>query len=391
MSAARDPGTETPGLSTRGVSAGYRPERPGDPVAPPLIPSATFRSGDADAELLYTRYGNNPAQRDVARKLAALEDTEDALVLGSGMAAIAMTALALVEAGGHILASRHLYGATRSLFLDELPRRGIGCTLVDPDEPGAWERGPDPSLVYVEMPTNPTLRIPDPVPALERARAAGVPAVIDATFASPIHLRAHALGFDVIIHSATKYLGGHSDLIGGVVAGPSALVGRVNAMMRLYGPSADPHMVWLLDRGLRTLDVRMRRHDANARAVAAFLDGHPAVETAIHPSLPHHPDHARARQLLPEGTGGMVSFVLRGGASAAERFMAALRWIHEAPSLGGVESLASEPRRTSHASMTPRQRAEAGIPDGFIRLSIGIEDEADLIEDLDAALAASRR
>jgi cystathionine beta-lyase/cystathionine gamma-synthase len=245
--------------------------------------------------------------------------------------------------------------------------------------------------VYVEMPTNPTLRIPDPVPALERARAAGVPAVIDATFASPIHLRAHALGFDVIIHSATKYLGGHSDLIGGVVAGPSALVGRVNAMMRLYGPSADPHMVWLLDRGLRTLDVRMRRHDANARAVAAFLDGHPAVETAIHPSLPHHPDHARARQLLPEGTGGMVSFVLRGGASAAERFMAALRWIHEAPSLGGVESLASEPRRTSHASMTPRQRAEAGIPDGFIRLSIGIEDEADLIEDLDAALAASRR
>lgn len=386
------PLTSHQGAATRAISGGWLADAPGEPIAPPLVLSATFVGGGPNDELLYTRYGNNPTQRAVAQKLAALQNTEAALVLGSGMAAIAMTALALVPEGGRIVAARHLYGATFDLFTRELPRRGIKCTLVDPDVPETWESaiGPDVQMVYLELPTNPTLRLTDPRPVARLARAHGIPVVVDATFASPIHLDADALGIDVVIHSATKYLGGHSDLIGGVVAGPADLVDRITSMMRLYGPSADPHMAWLLDRGIRTLPLRMERHDANARRIAQFLSTHPGVAQAIHPSLPTHPDHALAAEIMPSGSGGMVSFVLSGGGAAADRFMMALRLVQRAPSLGGVESLVSEPRYTSHKPMTPEQRAEIGIPDGFIRLSVGLEDVDDLIADLEQALAAAR-
>jgi len=381
------------GLSTLGIHGGAEPGRPGDAVVPPIVQSATFLGGRQDDALLYTRYGNNPLQRQVARKIAALEGTEDALVLGSGMAAIAMTILALVREGDHLVASRHLYGATLDLFSVELPRRGVEVTFVDPVDADAWGAAvrPRTRLLYLEAPTNPTLRMFDPRDAAAAAAAASgesgpIRVVMDATFATPINLRAVDLGVDLILHSATKYLGGHSDLIAGVVAGPTSLVAEVTTMMKRYGPAADPHMVWLLDRGLRTLDVRMRRHNANALRIAQFLALRPEVAEVHYPGLESHPDHALATRLMPEGAGGMVSFVLGGGAEAADRFMDGLRTVQVAPSLGGVESLVSQPRFTSHRSMTAEERAAAGIPDGFVRLSIGIEDARDIERDLASAL-----
>ena len=378
----------TSGFSTLGIHAGAEPGRAGDPVVPPIVQSATFFGGRRDDALLYTRYGNNPLQLQVGRKLAALEGTEAAVVLGSGMGAIAATTLSLVERGDHIVAARDLYGATRVLFETELPRRGVSTTFVDPEAPGAWRRAlrKRTRMVYLEAPTNPTLRVPDPREAAAAAAPRGIPVVMDATFATPINLRPARLGVDVVIHSATKYFGGHSDLIGGVVAGSAAHVTGVVEMMKLYGAAADPHMVWLLDRGLRTLEVRVRRHNENALTIARFLEERPEVRHVSYPGLEGHPDFDRAHELMPAGAGGMVSFVVRGGGGAADRVMDALRIIRVAPSLGGVESLVSQPRYTSHSGLSAGVRRELGIPDGFLRLSVGLEDADDLVDDLGRAL-----
>lgn len=395
------------GLSTLAIHGGAEPGRPGDSVVPPLVQSATFLGGGRDDALLYSRYGNNPLQRQVGRKIAALEGTEDALILGSGMAAIAMTILALVREGDHIVSSRHLYGATLELFSVELPRRGVEVTLIDPVDAGAWTAAvrPETRIFYLEAPTNPTLRMFDPADAVAAAARSGASAapsgsgvaggespppirvVMDATFATPVNLRPADHGVDLVLHSATKYLGGHSDLIAGAVAGPADLVTEVTTMMKRYGPAADPHMVWLLDRGIRTLDVRMRRHNDNALQIARFLAGRTEVARVHYPGLESHPDHALAARLMPEGFGGMVSFELVGGGEAADRFVAGLGTIQVAPSLGGVESLVSQPRFTSHRAMSSEERAAAGIADGFVRLSIGIEDVRDLERDIAQALA----
>lgn len=393
MSAPR----RTPGISTRAIHGGGHRPGVGEPVVPPIVQSATFVGGRGDDELLYTRYGNNPLQRLVGAKIAELEGTAAGLVLGSGMGAIAMTLLALLDRGDHVLASAHLYGATRKLFEEELPRRGIATTFVDPEKGRGWKASARKStrLIYFEAPTNPTLRIVDPRPLAELASTRGIPLVMDATFATPVNLRPAEHGVDVVMHSATKYLGGHSDIIAGAVAGSTELVDRITEMMRLYGPSPDPHMTWLLDRGLRTLDVRMERHNRNAMEIARFLESHDRVSRVMYPGLPSHPDHGVAGELFGTGQGsggfgGMVSFVVKGGGKAADAVMDRLRVVHAATSLGGVESLMSQPRHTSHASLTGKARRELGIPDGFLRLSVGIEDAGDLIHDLNQALAGPR-
>lgn len=378
------------GLSSLGIHGGGDTLGPGDPVVPPLVQSATFIGGRPGEELLYTRYGNNPLQRLVGRKVAELEGAEEGLVLGSGMAAVCMTLLALTRSGDHVVASSHLYGATLHFLKDELPRRGVAVTLVDPSSGRAWRQAvrDETRVLYTEVPTNPTLRVFDPRPVTELAHSTGIPLVMDATFATPVNLRPLTLGVDVVVHSATKYLGGHSDIIAGVVAGSRSVVGEVIEMMKLYGPAPDPHMVWLLDRGLRTLDVRVRRQNENALALGRWLEEQPAVARVLYPGLESHPDHAVAREVFGSGAGfgGMLSFVLEGGGAAADRFMDRLQLVKVAPSLGGVESLVSQPRYTSHRSLSPRERDAIGIPDGFVRLSVGLEDVDDLTEDLEVAL-----
>jgi cystathionine beta-lyase/cystathionine gamma-synthase len=377
------------GRSTKGIHGdGHRPA-PGEPVVPPIVQSATFAGGlDPAADLLYTRYGNNPTQAAVGRKIAELEEMEAGAVFGSGMGAMAMTLLALTQKGDHIVASEHLYGATRRFLEEELPRRGVTATFAGLGRTTAWRKAIRKStrLLYFELPTNPTLRVPDPRPLAGLAREHGLPLVMDATFATPVLMRPAEHGVDVVIHSATKYLGGHSDLIAGAVAGQADVVEEIVSMMRLYGPSLDPHAAWLLDRGIRTLAVRMERHCENAAAVAGFLESHDRVASVSYPGLASHPEHELASDLFDVGYGGMVGFVVEGGGDAADRLMRALRLIHVAPSLGGVESLASQPRYTSHAGVSPAGRAEMGIPDGFIRLSVGLEDSEDLLADLGRAL-----
>jgi cystathionine beta-lyase/cystathionine gamma-synthase len=303
------------------------------------------------------------------------------------MGAMAMTILALCGDGGHVVASSRLYGATQSLLREELPRRGIDTTFVDPDV-GGWADAmrDDTRIILIEIPTNPTLRILDPRPVVALAHERGARVVCDATFGSPVNFRAADHGIDVAVQSATKYLGGHSDVIAGVAAGSREDVDEITRLARLYGPALDPHAAWLLDRGMRTLHVRMKRHNENALAVARWLEDRPEVEWVIYPGLESHPDHALATELMG-GFGGMVSLVLAGGGHAADAFVGRLRLALGAPSLGGVETLVSQPRYTSHVGLTSEERAAQGIPDGFVRLSIGIEDADDLIADFEQALA----
>jgi cystathionine beta-lyase/cystathionine gamma-synthase len=362
----------------------------GSPVVQPIVQSATFHWADpSDGDLLYTRWTNNPNQVEVARKVAALESMEAAIALGSGMGAIASTLLALTKAGDHVAASSLLYGGTHTLIATELPRRGVETTFVDPCE-GDWEAAirPETRVVYLELPTNPTMRVPDPRPVVELAHSKGITVVADVTFASPVNLRAGSIGVDVVVHSATKYLGGHADIIAGVAAGPRTIIDEVNRVSRFYGAVLDPHTAWLLDRGLRTLDLRVRRHNENAGRVAEWLSLQEGVARVDYPGLPSHPDHSVAKELL-DGFGGMVGVVLKGGGSAADRFVSALEIAIAAPSLGGVETLVSQPRYTSHVGLSVEEREAGGVPDGFVRLSIGIEDPDDLIADFEQALAAA--
>ena len=375
------------GPATVGVHGVGHARTPGTPVVPPIVQSATFHwATPADGELLYSRYGNNPNQRQVSEKIAAIEGTEAAIALASGMGATAMTILALVESGDHIVASSRLYGATQALLIDEMPRRGIETTFVNPDD-GDWVGAIEDNtrIIFIEIPTNPTLRILDPRPIVRIAHERGIKVVCDATFASPVNFRAASVGIDAVIQSATKYLGGHSDVIAGAVSGSTELITEVTRMSRLYGPALDPHPAWLLDRGIRTLDVRMKQHNENAQVLAEWFEGRADVAWVAYPGLASHPDHALAQDLM-SGFGGMVSVVLEGGGEAADRFMSRLELAIAAPSLGGVETLVSQPRWTSHGGLNEAEREAQGIPDGFVRLSIGIENAEDLIADFDQAL-----
>jgi cystathionine beta-lyase/cystathionine gamma-synthase len=260
-------------------------------------------------------------------------------------------------------------------------------TFVDPGQPRLWRRSVRKTTraIFVETPTNPVMRVLDLTPLAQVAREFGLALLVDATFASPINFRPLDHGADVVITSATKYLNGHSDLVAGAVAGSASVIEEVNRLLRVWGQAIDPHTAWLVDRGLRTLAVRMERHNANGLAVARWAEKHPSIVRVHYPGLPSHPDHAHARKVLA-GFGGMVGLELKGGVRSAERMLKRLKLVTHAPSLAGVESLISEPRLTSHRDLGPEGRAAAGIPDGFLRLSCGLEDGEDIIEDLRQAL-----
>lgn len=376
------------GRSTVAIHGIPEPRREGDPVVAPVMQSATFVNAvGSEREVRYSRYGNNPNQVSLGRKYALLEGAEDAVFVASGMGATALAHLAVLRPGDHLLASRWIYGGTLKLFDQEFGRFGITVTYVDPTTPRIWRKSirKNTRAIFIESPVNPTIRVLDLTPIAGIAKEFGLALLVDSTFASPINFRPLEHGADLVITSATKYLNGHSDVIAGAVAGTRAVIDEVIRLMRVWGQAIDPHAAWLIDRGLKTLAIRMERHNTNGLAVADFLSGHEGVAKVTYPGLPSHPDHAIATRTL-EGFGGMVGLTLKGGATAAERFLRRLRLFIHAPSLAGVESLVSDPRFTSHKGQSPDQLAAAGIAEGFVRLSCGIEDPEDLIADLEQAL-----
>ena len=381
----------SPRLETRLVHAGEEPRVDGA-VTLPIFQSSTYEAGGAQSyhDLRYIRLNNTPNHRALHAKLAALEGTETALVFGSGMAALSTMLLALLKPGDHLLAQPGLYGGTHELITKDLATLGIEHDFLDPDDPGSWERlvRPTTRLVHCEAITNPLLRVID-LPALAAfAKRRGLIATIDATFATPVNFRPAEHGFDLVMHSATKYLNGHSDIVAGTIAGPAALVDAIRLKLNHLGGSLDPHACFLLQRGLKTLAVRVQAQNATALALAGHLDAHPAVARVHYPGLPSDPDHARARALFT-GFGGMLSFELAGDTSRLDRFLGALRLPIVAPSLGGPETLVTLPARTSHSGLDPAVRRALGIVDGLVRVSVGLEAAEDLVEDFDRALAAA--
>jgi len=373
--------------------------RPGEaaPVAPPIYQTSTFQmrtpeEGAAMATevapaMLYGRLGT-PNTKDVEAMLADLEGAEAALALGSGMAAVTIALMANLRAGDHVVAQHTHYTATLSQMTTTLPRYGIEVTQVDQTDTEAFARAVRPTtrVVYTESPTNPTLDLTDLRATAEIAHAAGALAITDSTFASSYNQRPLDLGCDVVIHSATKYLNGHSDVTAGVILSTRE---RVNAMwdyLRQYGPVLHPFDAWLLQRGLRTYTLRMERHNHNAMAVARFLEGHPAVARVHYPGLESHPQHALARRQMTGGFGGMVTFEVKGSFAAAYRAVARTQVCVLAVSLGAVETLITHPASMVHAFQSADERDVAGIAPGLIRLSVGIERAEDIIDDLDRAL-----
>jgi cystathionine beta-lyase/cystathionine gamma-synthase len=377
------------GFSTHAIHGATDPRPEWSPVATPLFQSSTFTNPvGSSQEVLYTRYGNNPNQLAIAQRLALLEGAEAALFVASGMGAAALAHLAVLRPGDHLLSSEWVYGGVHRLFSQEFGRLGIDVTFVNPLQTRSWKRAMKKTTraIFVETPTNPVMRVLDIEPVATLCKAEGLALLVDSTFASPLNFRPIEHGADIVIHSATKYLNGHTDVIAGAVVGTEQLVEEVRKLMWVWGQAIDPMAAWLIERGLKTLAVRIERHNRTGLAVAEWCSKQSAFAAVHYPGLPTHPDYDVAKRIL-SGFGGMLGVELKGGVRAAERFLRALRIAAHAPSLGGCETLVSEPRLTSHAGLTPEQRAEAGIPDGFLRFSLGLEDADDLIADFAQALA----
>ncbi|MGQ9669730.1 trans-sulfuration enzyme family protein [Desulfosoma sp.] len=377
------------GLSTRCVHAGTVEDTVAGGVNTPIFASSAFRVPGPTGRVVYPRYQNIPGQVAVAQKIAALENAQAGIVVASGMAAISSVFLAFCQTGDHVILHRDLYGGTLGLARKELPRRGIDITWVDAFHVEDFEAAfrPQTRLIYVETPSNPLMNILDLETLAQMARSRGVLTVVDNTFATPINQNPLDLGIDIVVHSGTKYLNGHSDLCCGAVVGAASLLEAVTPVISLYGPSLSPYDCFLLERGLKTLALRMARHNHNAMAVAAYLAQDPRVARVYYPGLSEHPHHhIAARQM--RGFGGMLSFEPKGNTKTAHRVMERFHFFQPAVSLGGVESLACFPVETSHASVPPLQREQMGIRDTLIRLSVGIEDTEDLLKDVDQALEA---
>jgi len=390
------PKTNSHRLQTRAMHAGDA-LNPLSSVSPPIVQTANFELGTAErgAALsnaiapteLYTRWGN-PTTRQAEAILADLEHGEAALVASSGMGAISSTVVSQLKSGDHVVAGLSLYAAATELFAELLPRFGVETTQVDQTDLEAVRAAIRPStrILYVETITNPTLRVADLDGLATIARAAKVTSIVDNTIATPVNARPLEHGFDIVLHSLTKYLNGHSDIIGGAVIASQKAIDHIWYHMKILGPSISPFDSWLFLRGLRTLGLRMERHNSNGMAVARLLRRHPKVERVHYPGIEDHPQHALAKRTLA-GFGGMVSFELRGGMEAGRRLVESLRLIKLAVSLGGAESLACHPASTTHTMIPREARLASGITDGLIRLSAGIEEEEDLIADLEQALA----
>ncbi len=381
---------ESQSMETLAVHGGERWPGPEGSVVFPIYQSTVYSvdPGTDYHDIPYIRLSSTPSQRYLHDKLAALEGAQAAVATASGMAAMTAALLTSLRAGDHLLASDCLYGGTHDFLTGHAEDLGWRCSFVDVHRPETWAaaRTPQTKVFLVETISNPLIRVGllDQVAAF--ARQEGLVTVIDNTFATPVNFRPLSAGFDLCVHSATKYLGGHSDLTAGAVMGSADLVGRVRRTLNHYGGALDPHAGFLLARGIKTLALRVRAHNDNAMALAQFLAGHPRVTEVHYPGLPAHPDHGHASKLL-SGFGGMLSLRLRGGEAAAQGLLDGLRLAYPAVSLGGVETLATRPAVTTHAGMRAQDRERLGITADLVRVSCGIEGQQDLIADFSQALA----
>ena len=365
-------------------------------ISSPIWQTAAFRAESSEhfTELatsvkpaeFYTRWGN-PTHRQVEAIIAALEGGAAALVAGSGMAAIFAAVLSHVQSGEHVIAQRNLYAQAATLFDHWLPRWGIERDIIEQTDPENFAAAlrPNTKLIYLETPTNPLLRLTDLRAVAEIARARGITTIVDNTFATPINQRPLELGIDVVVHSATKYFGGHHDVTAGAIIASPEFIERAWKFSIVAGATLSPFDAWLLMRGLRTLGLRVERHNQNALALARFLATHARVEQVHYPGLESHPQHELARQQM-SGFGGILSVELKGGYGAAERFIAALKLATYAASLGGFETLVVHPAAMWRGELSAEQRAAMEISDSLVRISVGLEDEKDLLADFAQAL-----
>jgi cystathionine beta-lyase/cystathionine gamma-synthase len=376
-------------LETKLIHAGEPEPLISGAVSMPIFQSSTFEYTGATSyhDLKYIRLNNTPNHIALHQKLAALENAEAALVTASGMAAITTTLLTILHSGDHLLAQECLYGGTHDFLTKDLEAFGISFDFIDGDDPDSWKHRlrPNTKAIYVETMTNPLLQVADLKAVVEFARTNGLLSLIDNTFASPVNFRPPEWGFDLSLHSCTKYLNGHSDIVAGAVIGRADLIEKITHKLNHLGGSLDPHACFLLHRGLKTLAVRIRYQNESALKIAKFLEGHPVVNRINYPGLESHPRHQRASELF-DGFSGMLSFELNDGVQAAEHFIQNTTLPISAPSLGGVETLITRPATTSHSGMSPEERQALGISDTLIRLSVGIEATEDIIEDFDKAL-----
>ena len=380
---------------TQAVRAAADLHKKNGPLATPIYQTSTFEVTDNEEQVrttgsdhYYTRYGN-PTNTVAEKTIAELEGVDAALTFASGMGSITTTIMALLKSGDHVVAQRDIYGGVTKFLSQWLPRMGIETTFVDTTDYEQHARAIRPStkLLYLESPTNPCLRVVDFKKVAALAKQHKLLSMIDATFCTPINQQPAEYGIDLVMHSGTKYLGGHSDLICGVVAGRHELMERIWETRTTLGNCMDPHASWVLVRGLKTLAVRVARQNENAQRVAEFLSEHARVRSVHYPFLKSHPQYAVARQQM-SGGGGMVTFEVEGTGEDARRVSEATRLFTLAPSLGGVESLVSIPVLTSHLTVPPDERKRIGITEQMVRLSVGIENADDLIADLERALEA---
>lgn len=388
---------EQSGWGTRAVWAGEADYLLQGATQVPVVHSVSFGYRDVDEWLAVARgekaghiYGRNtnPTVRVFEEKVRHLEGAEAATSFATGMAAISNTLFTLLAPGDRVVSVKDTYGGTNKLFVEFLPRAGVKVEIRDTTDHEAIEAAiaQGCQVLYLESPTNPTLKVVDIARLARAAHRVGAVVVVDNTFATPINQNPLELGADLVVHSATKFLGGHADALGGVICGARPLVERIYHYREITGATLDPMAAYLLLRGMKTLALRIRHQNESALRIASFLRAHPRVTGVFYPGLEDHPGHAIAREQM-RGFGGVLSFLLEGGFDAVRAFLPRLRLVHLAANLGAVETVAGPPATTSHVESTPAERAAAGIPEGLVRYSVGIEDTDDLIRDLEQALA----
>ncbi|MGM0932401.1 MAG: trans-sulfuration enzyme family protein [Bacteroidota bacterium] len=379
----------THGINTTCIHAGELEDKEFKGAVSPLYMATSYAFEDVEVKR-YPRYFNTPNQVALAKKMAALEHGDAALIFGSGMAAVSTALMAFLHKGDHVVFQNTLYGGTSNLVTEEFDKFGIEYTFTEDSKPSSFEAEikPNTKVIYIETPSNPLLTVTDIQAVAEISKNHGLVSMIDNTFASPVNQNPIDLGIDVVIHSATKYMGGHSDILAGTVISSEEKIDTIFQLAKNFGGSLSDYTVWLLERSLKTMGIRVRAQNENALELAKSLENHPDVAQVYYPGLESHPDHDIARKQM-SGFGGMMSFELREGLDA-DLFQKELKLIKSSMSLAGVESTILSPAKTSHGLLSEEEREKQGIRDGLLRFSVGIEEKEDLLEDLEQALEEVR-